>query len=53
MVFGSDFHKIEDLTKGYSILEIIGECNLYADRRQALEDILINDNINIFWLRSY
>lgn len=53
MEFGSDFHKIEDLTKGYSILEIIGECNLYADGRQALEDILINENINTVWLPSY
>lgn len=53
MEFGSDFHRIKNLIKGHSILNIIGECNLYTDGRQALEDILINNTTKRVWLPSY
>lgn len=53
MEFGSDFHKIKDYPNGKSILDIHKNCCLYADGRQALEDILLFENIKRVWFPSY
>lgn len=54
MEFGSDFHNIKDYQKGKSILDLIGQdYRLYADGRQALEALLLMNNIKRVWCPSY
>lgn len=53
MEFGSDFHKVKNYQKGQSILDIIGDCQLYYDGRQSLESVLLHENIKRVWIPSY
>lgn len=53
MEFGSDYHRIKDYPCGKSQLLKQGEYRLYADGRQALEAILIKENINRIWVPAY
>jgi len=53
MEFGSDFHRIDNLPKGISMIDLIGSCRLYADGRQALETIALHCNIKRLWMPSY
>lgn len=54
MEFGSDFHIIDNLPKGTSLLELLAtEANLYADGRQPIECILQHEKIQRLWVPSY
>lgn len=53
MEFGSDFHTIEYLKGGRSLLEIYPQSNLYASGRQALLDLAIARGWKRLWVPSY
>lgn len=53
MEFGSDYHRIYDFPRGEAPFFNQGECRLYADGRQALETVLIHENIKRLWVPSY
>lgn len=52
--FGSDFNLMSDYPRGVSLPERLdGRCRMYANGRQALEAILIQEDIRRLWVPSY
>lgn len=53
MEFGSDFHYVENYPQGYSLFNLLPNYRLYTTGRQALEAIVLQENIKRIWFPSY